>query len=166
MRPVWILAAVALAVAPAALADTEAGIQAFRHADYAAALKELAAPAKDDDPQALHTLAKIYGAGLGVEKDPAKAAEFLRRAAEGNLPAAQFDFASALVLGEGLEQDVPEALKWFLLAAESDHKAAKKSAGQLAKTMGRLTLIKARIAASKWRREKNRKPDGETPPPN
>lgn len=152
-----------LALAGAAVAGTAEGIDAFRSTHYATALKELAEPAREGDPEALYVLARMHGAGLGVDKDLDKAADFYRRAAEGNHVAAQYEYGNLLVLGDGVEQDLPEALKWMYIAAQQGHKGAKVSAGLFARFLSRRQVLEARIAASVWRRAHRKETESETP---
>lgn len=54
----------------------------------------------------------------GLEKDPGRAAEWIRRAAEGGVLDATRDYARLLDSGTGLQQDRTEALAWYERAAE------------------------------------------------
>ena len=49
----------------------------------------------------------------GLEEDDAKAAGFIRRAAEGGLTAAERDYARMLEEGIGVERDLAEAHRWY-----------------------------------------------------
>ena len=152
-----------LALASAAVADTESGITAFNRGQYATALEEFAEPAREDDPEALYFLGRMYETGLGVEKDSARAADFYRRAADGNHVAAQYEYGNLLVLGEGVAQDLAAAYRWTYMAAQQGHKGAKSSAARLARYLTRRQILEARIAAAAWRRARRRDSESETP---
>lgn len=162
MKSIALSTLLILALAGAAVADTAAGIDAFKSTNYATALKELAEPAREGDPEALYVLARMHGAGLGVDKDLDQAADFYRRAAQANHVAAQYEYGNLLVLGEGVEQDLPEALKWMYIAAQQGHEGAKDSAGRFAKFMRRRQVLEARIAASAWQRARRKETEPET----
>ncbi len=151
-----------LALAGAAVAETGMGIEAFKRGQYANALKELAEPAEEGDPEALYFLGRMHETGLGVEKDSAKAADFYRRGAQANHAAAQYEYGNLLVLGEGVKQDIPEALKWMYIAAQQGHEGAKDSTGRFAKFLGRRQVLEARIAASAWRRAQRTETESQT----
>ncbi len=140
-----------------AVADTQTGIDAFKHTDYETALKELSGPAKEGDPQALYVLGKMYGAGLGVKKELARAAEYYRLAAEQTDAGSQYEFGTALVLGDGVKQDIAEAVKWLLIAARQGHAGAKTSAESLFKYRDRKFIRAAQGAARDWLKSFNAK---------
>ena len=54
----------------------------------------------------------------GLEEDDAKAASFIRRAAEGGITGAERDYGQLLEEGIGVERDIAEALRWYERAAE------------------------------------------------
>ena len=77
-----------LAIAPPALADVKAGVDAWSRADYDAAVNEWRTPAAKGDADAQFNLAQAYKLGRGVPADLAKAEElFARAAAQGHLQA-------------------------------------------------------------------------------
>lgn len=162
MKSIALSTLLILALAGAAVAETGAGVDAFKSTNYATALKELAEPAEEGDPEALYVLARMHGAGLGVDKDLDMAADFYRRAAQANHAAAQYEYGNLLVLGEGVKQDIPEALKWMYIAAQQGHEEAKDSTGRFAKFLGRRQVLEARIAAAAWQRARGKKTGSET----
>lgn len=140
-----------------AVADTQSGVSAFKRAEYATALKELSGPVKEGDPLALYVLAKMYGAGLGVEKNPIQAVEYYRLAAEQNDSGSQYELGTALALGDGVKQDIAEAVKWLLIAAHNGDTNAKTSAGNLLKHRDKKFIREAKRAARDWLKSYNEK---------
>jgi TPR repeat protein len=66
-----------------------------------------------------------YLTGDGVEKSPAEAAKWFRKAAERNYAPAQYKLGLCYQEGEGLEKDDTEAAKWFRKAAEQNDAKAQ-----------------------------------------
>lgn len=67
-------------------------------------------------------LASFYLDGIGVDKDPAEAVKWYRKAAmQGDAPG-QFALGRALEQGIGVEKDVNAADAWFEKAAAQGHK--------------------------------------------
>ncbi|MEJ5975212.1 SPOR domain-containing protein [Novosphingobium sp. PS1R-30] len=93
LRISW-LAGVALiaaspVLAPLALADVKAGVDAWSRGDYAKAIAEWKAPADRGDSDALFNLGQAYKLGRGVPVDLAKAEDlFGKAAAKGHIQAA------------------------------------------------------------------------------
>ncbi len=84
-----ILAAAAMFVAGAALADVKGGVDAWTRGDYAAAVKAWEAPAASGDADAMFNLAQAYKLGRGVPQDLSKAERLYTTAAgKGHLQAA------------------------------------------------------------------------------
>jgi len=63
--------------------------------------------------------------GLGVEKDPVRAARLYRQAAEGGYAKAAFNLALCYEQGQGVEEDPQAAVTWFGLAADLGDDKAK-----------------------------------------
>lgn len=79
---ILISAALAVLLVPfTALADTEAGVDAFVSKNFDVALKELMPAATAGDSQALFVLGQMYSFGYGVKKDVKKALELYGKAA-------------------------------------------------------------------------------------
>ena len=64
-----------------------------------------------------------------AEKDPKRAAEYYRKAAEFGLPEAQFNLGVLHRQGRGIPQDYAEAAKWFRRAAEQGMPPAQYNLG-------------------------------------
>lgn len=72
----------------------------------------------------LNDLGVQYMAGRGVEKDPARAIEFYRKAADKGSAPAQSNLAFILWNGEHVARDVPGAIAWARKAAEQGNTPA------------------------------------------
>lgn len=68
-------------IAPPALADVKAGVDAWSAGDFTRAVVEWQAPAAAGDPDALFNLAQAYRLGRGVEIDNARARQLYEQAA-------------------------------------------------------------------------------------
>ena len=73
---------VACIVPPARAADLAAGLDALDRDDYAAALREFTPLADDGNARAQYRLGTMYAMGLGVPRDFAQAASWLKKAAQ------------------------------------------------------------------------------------
>lgn len=78
-------------------------------------------------PRGYHCLGTRYDYGMGVEKDPVKAAELYRTGAELGSPECQYCYAVCFKNGSGVPQDDEAALEWAIKAAEQGHAAAAAS---------------------------------------
>ena len=78
-------------------------------------------------PRGYHCLGTRYDYGLGVEKDPEKAAELYRKGAELGSPECQYCYAVCFKSGSGVPQDDDAAIEWAAKAAEQGHVAAAMS---------------------------------------
>ena len=98
-----------------ASADYNAGIKAYRHGDYGAALREFNT---DNSAQAKFYLSLMYDKGDGVVQDREKSVEWLTKAAEQGLDVAQANLGIMYCAGYLVRQDMAEGLKWLRKAAE------------------------------------------------
>ena len=78
-------------------------------------------------PRGYHCLGTRYDYGMGVEKDPVKAAELYRKGAELGSPECQYCYAVCFKSGSGVEQNDEAAIEWAVKAAEQGHSAAALS---------------------------------------
>jgi hypothetical protein len=94
------------------------------------------------------SLAELYRAGKGVEKDLSKAAGLLRKAADQRNVGAEVEYAIALFNGEGVAKDEVGAGKYFLRAAAQNNPVAEnRIARMLAAGRG---IKQDMIEAMKW----------------
>lgn len=99
----------------------------------AALPRELPVPALRDEPGAggagsprgLYILGARYADGIGVARDPARAADLWRRAAELGDADAQTSLGWLYTLGEGVPRDPLKAADWYRRAAVQGHAAGQ-----------------------------------------
>ena len=76
-------------------------------------------------------MAESYRTGAGVQKDPVKAVQWFRRAAEKGHAGAQYWLAESYRKGEGVAKDVAKAAEWYSRAAQQGHNVAREKLEQL-----------------------------------
>ncbi|UAJ08649.1 SEL1-like repeat protein [Polymorphobacter megasporae] len=114
----FLLAAAALAASPAPPASTpvatalDAGIDAYRAGNFAAARTQFAALADRDSAVAETMLGTMYARGEGVRSDAATAVTYYYRAAQRGYPPAQLALAQAMAAGKGIAADRDTAWLW------------------------------------------------------
>lgn len=91
----------ASAFAPVAAADVHSGWSAYITGHYAKALAELAPLARQGNAEAQYYLGCMYSDGLGVPRDPRKAAMWFERAARQGHREAAFSLGFLLYYGAG-----------------------------------------------------------------
>jgi len=102
------------------------------------------------DPNAQFMLALLTGGGVGVQKDPVRAAELMRLAATKE-PVAQALMGIYYVTGRGVEQDSVEGARRLREAAEKEVPTAYSALGILyAEGLG---VVKDYTEARKWLRK-------------
>jgi len=82
-----------------------------------------------DYPQAGAALGLMYERGEGVEKDPARAAEYYAMGAGAEEPHALYNLANAHRTGTGVEEDLPRALELYTRSALAGHDYAANALG-------------------------------------
>ena len=87
------------------------------------------ASADNGDAGAQLQLGMLYASGMGVTRDPVKAAKWHRKAAEQGLPQAQYQLGLDYANGEGVKVSQTEASKWFRKAAEQGMAEAQHELG-------------------------------------
>ena len=133
-----VLAALWLGAAGPALAglgEAEAALEAGR---FRAAVLALAPLAKAGDAKAQRLLAGLYTDGLGLKHDPAKAAAWLRRAADQGDAEAEARLGLMYTTGVGVGRvSYVKAAQWFAKAAAQGHAVAQRELGyQLERGLG------------------------------
>ena len=114
-------AAIAVLVTAPALADTRAGVSAWKAGDYREAVREFEAAAASGDSHALFNLGQAYRFGLGVSQDLVRAESYYAQAADaGNEQAA--DIYGVLLFQRGAEAD---ALPFLRAAARRGDAASR-----------------------------------------
>jgi TPR repeat protein len=100
------------------------------------------------DLDALYALAIAYREGRGVERDPIKATQLLRRGALEHHVASEVDYAIALFNGDGVTQNATEAAHFFLSAAAKNNPIAANRLARLYATGNGVN--KDMVQAMKW----------------
>lgn len=100
----------------AQLLSYEEVLKLYRQGDFEAARKSLDPLLSSGHAGAEELMGIMYRMGQGVDKDPVKAFELLRQAADAGRPLAQHHLASMYLTGEGTTKDASQALLWIGLA--------------------------------------------------
>jgi TPR repeat protein len=111
--------------------DYDAGSTAFKHKDYATALKHFKLLAEQGQARASNALGVMYRIGRGVTKDYAEAARWYRKAADQGSTSAQNSLGDMYQEGRGVAKDHAEAARWYSKAAEKGDPSAQYSLGAL-----------------------------------
>jgi TPR repeat protein len=138
---------------PIALADFQAGVEAYDGGDVPAALAEWRTAARAGDLDAQVALANLYAQGIGLPKDLSTAAYWYRRAALHGHPVAQLNLGELYRRGEGLPRRPVQAYLWFTLAAENDSVWATEQLKALTTTMTEAELSEAKTLVAGWPRQ-------------
>jgi TPR repeat protein len=148
----------ALVAAVPAWADFQAGLDAYKKADYVTAAKEWRPLAEEGDPLAQFNLGLLYIDGHGVPQSYAEAANWFRRAAEQDYVQAQHNLGAMYGSGQGVKRDYVQAYKWLNICAakgntgcvtQRDLLAKKLKAGQLAEAQRLATEFQPQKEAAK-----------------
>ena len=92
-------------------------LNAYSDRNWAAALPACTREASAGNQSAQRNLGSMYDQGLGVNKDPAQAVLWFRKAADTGNRDAIFQLATMYEQGRGVPQDQKQALDWFRKAA-------------------------------------------------
>ncbi len=114
---------------PAVGADFQKGMDAYDKGDFAAALVEWRALAKQGDAEAQSWLGLMYRLGQGVDKDDEKAAEWYRKSAEQGNSSGQIGLGKLYTMGRGVTQDKRVGIEWFRKAAEQGDPRGQQTLG-------------------------------------
>ncbi len=104
-------------VGPATAAELNDAVAAAHRGDYATALRRLSPLAEKGDARAQFDVGFMHAYGWGVQRNPAEAIAWYRKAADQGLQVAQHFLGIAYVNGEGVRPDDAEAARWFARAA-------------------------------------------------
>ncbi len=119
----------------AALAGTavagpyEDAVSAYKHGDYAEAVRLSRRAAEQGHIGAHAFLGAMYSEGVGVPQDHAEAVKWFRKAAEQGLADAQGNLGYMYHNGLGVPQDHAEAARWYRKAAEQGFAVVQLSLG-------------------------------------
>ena len=104
-------------VGPATAAELDDAVAAAHKGEYAAALRRLSSLAEKGDARAQFDIGFMHAYGWGVQRNPAEAITWYRKAADQGLAVAQHFLGIAYANGEGVRPDDAEAARWFARAA-------------------------------------------------
>jgi V8-like Glu-specific endopeptidase len=104
-------------VGPVAAAELEDAVTAAHGGEYATALRRLNPLAEKGDARAQFDIGFMHANGWGLQRNPAEAMTWYRKAADQGLQIAQHFLGLAYVNGEGVRPDDAEAARWFARAA-------------------------------------------------
>jgi TPR repeat protein len=108
----------------------EEGRGVARHIDTAIHLFEAAAA--DDDVDAAYNLGHLHASGRDdLPRDPVKALNWYRQAADLNHASAQFNLAGLYIQGVDVSKCVDLAINWYTRAAQQGHAKAQLELGTL-----------------------------------
>lgn len=111
-------------------ADLKEGQVAYEKANYPVAMKELQPLAEKGDAKAQNLLGKMHYLGQGVSTDPAKGAQWFRKAADQGVPEAQGMIGYMHLVGEGGAMlDMGLAQEWMTKAANVGDVGAQYNLG-------------------------------------
>lgn len=115
-RNLWLATAVVLATVAVAVADFQAGMQAYRRGAYIDALREWRPLAERGDVPAQTALGVMYREGLGVQLDENEALAWFRRSARQGHALAQFELGAIYQT---------ESIRWQCRAASQGNAEAQ-----------------------------------------
>jgi TPR repeat protein len=116
-------------------ASFDSGVAAYDAGHYEQAFK-IWWDLQYEDVAAMRNVALMLRKGQGTAKDPKKAEEIYRRAADAGLPTAQADLADMLLKGEAGPPDPQDALPLLQAAAAANHPVAQFELAQMYETGG------------------------------
>jgi len=108
---IGLLTLAGLAFSQAGLAETpfEAGVAAYGRGDYAQARSQWEQALTAGDWEAARNLGLLYRKGLGIEANPAKAADYYKQAADHGIVNAELNLAEMYLSGQGVPKDTAKA---------------------------------------------------------
>lgn len=109
-----------------ALADYQAGVDAYETGDFRKAMAEWLPLAEGGDAVAQNSVGALYDHGLGVDEDDTEAARWYQMAADQSLPLAMRNLGGMYAGGHGLPYDKDQAEFWYKKAAELGDQVAIK----------------------------------------
>lgn len=127
VRQFLLLVILIVAWSGAARADMDAGIEAYKRGDYAAAWEAWTPLASAGDPTVQYFLGHLYAKGEGVARDHGKALVLFRASASQGDTYGQFALGYVYENGQGVEQDAGEAVRWYRVAADRGNLAAQNN---------------------------------------
>lgn len=151
MRTVLIAAILLVFALRPAGADFADGLAAYDGGDYGQALAEWRVMAQAGDPDAQIALAGLFIQGLGVARDPVKAAQWYRRAARQGAALAQLNLGDLYARGVVVKRDLVRAYAWLELAARAGKSWARRRRDQVGNQLTAARIADAQALAERLR---------------
>lgn len=120
--------AVMAALAPAAMGQGgpfDAAVIAYDRGDYKLARRDWEQALRDGDWEAARSLGHLYRRGLGVDRNPARAAEYYQTAFDHGVVNAGLNLAELYIAGDGVPQDLDKATRVLRRAADQGSELAE-----------------------------------------
>jgi uncharacterized protein len=133
-----------------ALADFQAGLNAYQKGDYVGAAKEWRPEAEEGDPNAQYNLGLLFLDGHGVPQNPTEAANWFRRAAEQDYTQAQHNLGAMYGTGLGVKRDFVQAYKWLNICAAKGNGGCVTQRDLIAKKLKHGQIAEAQRLASQF----------------
>jgi uncharacterized protein len=137
-------------LAAPALADFEAGLDAYQKGDYVTAAKEWRPLAEQGSAAAQLNIGLMYLDGKGVPQDFGEAVTWLRRSAEQDNTEAQHDLGALYGAGKGLKRDYVQAYKWMNICAAKGNGGCATQRDLLAKKLKPAQVTEAQRLATQF----------------
>ena len=116
--PLLVVALLLLMPAPAVAQNFYQGMEAYKQADYATALREWEPLAVRGDEVAQYNMGVLYDSGLGVPVDKARALIWYRKSADQGFALAQNNIGRMFYMGDSVTPDYARAATYFHKAAD------------------------------------------------
>ncbi len=134
----------------------EAALVALNRGDQAGAVRIWRPLAAAGDVNAQYNLAVMYDQGHGVARNPAQAALWYRKAADGGMPAAMVNLGTLMMATARGPADLVAVYKWFAIAAtrstdREQRASATHNIGLITPLMSRRQITLAEEQARAWR---------------
>jgi len=117
---------ITLLLSAPALADYQAGVDAYQSGDFKTAMAEWLPLAEGGDAVVQNSVGALYDHGLGVDESDAEAARWYQMAADQDLPLAMRNLGGMYAGGYGVPFDQAQAEYWYGKAAEAGDQVAMK----------------------------------------
>ena len=153
LRHLAFIALLPLAGVPA-LADFQAGVDAYQKGDYTTAVNEWRPLAEQGDALAQYNLGLLYLDGHGVPQSAAEAANWFRRAAEQDYMQAQHNLGAMYGSGQGVKRDYVQAYKWLNICAAKGNAGCQSQRDLIAKKLKPAQVSEAQRMAVDFKPQK------------
>lgn len=149
----WLTTALLIAALPA-LADFQAGLDAYQKGDYVGAAKEWRPLADEGSAAAQLNMGLLYLDGHGVPQDNAEAVMWFRRAAEQDNTEAQHELGALYGAGRGVKRDYVQAYKWMNLCAAKGNAGCATQRDLIAKKLKPAQIAEAQHLSTEFKPQK------------